>query len=146
MQLYWNYSPYLCPSNSVKRRIYMGSCPPILTRAQVRSCLHSWCQEDTIVHLLVINKIRKRLRWKGTTGGLQPKYLLTAGLTPKLCQVAQGPVQANSTSPRVLLSGYVQKSEGVSSASTGNENLDLYPISISFIHSLALVIILRGER
>ena len=50
------------------------------------------------------------------------------------------------TSPRVLLSGYVRKSEGVSTASTGNENPDLHPVYISFIRSLALVILLRGER
>lgn len=84
--------------------------------------------------------------WGGMTGGFQPKYLLTAGLTPKLCQVAQGLASKASTSPRVFISAYVRKNKGVSPAASVYENSDLRLVSISSIHSLALVILLKGER
>lgn len=41
---------------------------------------------------------------------------------------------------------YVRKNKGVSPASSVYENSDLRLVSISFIHALALVLLLKGER
>lgn len=149
MQGYWTSCP--CPSHwytiSVRWRIYMGSCPLVLTGAQVRSCLHSWWQEYMVVRLPVMNRIRKKIKMGRDYWRSLAQIPTHSRVNAKAVSGCSGPWSGKScTSPRVFLSGYMRKSEGVSSASTGNETPDLHPISISFIRSLALVLLLRGER